>query len=120
MARARHPHTITHVDVTAQLRGHAPRSLDVVQLGGRIADDWMPAADVARLEPGEDVVLFLIRQPGGEYVLAGMSQGEMHVDAGGNTVSWLPTAPLWDGTAVRDPVARTFTMPELVRALESR
>jgi hypothetical protein len=91
----------------------------VVQLGGRLGDDWMPVAGVADLSPGEDVVLFLIQQPGGEYVLAGMSQGKMHVE-GNTTVAWLPTAPLWDGKAVREPVERTFTLGQLMRALRVR
>jgi hypothetical protein len=111
-------HTMTEVAVSQVLRGNAPATVVVAQLGGRVGNDWMPVAGVAPLEPGEDVVLFLRAQPDGTWVLCGMSQGKLAVETPG-TLRWSPTAPLWTGSTLVEPSSRAVTMDALRRALEA-
>ncbi|MBN2358022.1 MAG: hypothetical protein JXR83_01125 [Deltaproteobacteria bacterium] len=116
-------YTVTAVEVAERLKGPsapgpAGRTIEVAQLGGAVGRDAMPVAGAAELRPGEQVVLFLLRnrERTGEYYLAGMSQGKLGV-AGDGAWLWAPTATLWDNGALREPTPRRVTRDALRAAV---
>lgn len=111
-------HTLTEINVDTVLRGQAPASLLVAQLGGQVGNDHAPVAGVATLQPGEEVVLFLRAQPDGTWVLCGMSQGKLGVLPNGQ-FRWSPTAPMWDGQTLHVPSSQNITPQALRAALEA-
>jgi len=116
-------YTVTTVEVAALFKGvfrSGPigRTVRVAQLGGVVGRAAMPVEGAAALAPGEQVVLFLLRNSEcpGEYYLAGMSQGKLSV-VGRDRLLWAPTAPLWRDGALHEPLARQVTAGELRDAL---
>lgn len=116
-------YTVSTVEVAATFKGvigSTPngRTIRVAQLGGVLGRDAMPIEGAAPLAPGEQVVLFLLRnrQQPGEYYLAGMSQGKLGV-VGPDHLLWAPTAPLWQDGALHEPRARRVSTAELRDAL---
>lgn len=76
--------TDTRLDVKRYLVGSGPSTLWVRQLGGRIGDRWMFVAGTASLQPGQEVLLFLVGT-GERRFVAGMAQGSYRIvrDASG-------------------------------------
>lgn len=126
-ARVRHQHaewrggaivTLSQIEVREALRGQVPAAVEVLELGGRLGEYAMPVIGAAELAVGEERVLFLRRVAGaaGTYEVAGMSQGALLLlDA--DRLLWAPTAMLWDGRALREPVPRVLSLADLRRQL---
>jgi len=71
------------VDVGEYVVGVGPRRLQVRQQGGRVGDVVMHVAGNAAFAPGEEVVLFLIRQDGFSYTV-GMELGKYTIARDGS------------------------------------
>jgi hypothetical protein len=110
--------TLSEIEVLETLRGEAPASAVVLQLGGHVGDHAMPVAGAAELVVDEERVLFLRRVVGlpRTYEVAGMSQGSL-LRLGADRLLWAPTAVLWDGEALRSPTPRLLSLVALRRHL---
>jgi hypothetical protein len=71
--------TITFFEVTEMWKGQAPRVARVRLLGGRTTQFTSHVAGVPHFRVGEDVILFLDAQPGGEYSILTWQQGTFRV-----------------------------------------
>lgn len=79
-------HTYTELQVLETVVGEAPRGALVVRtMGGAVGDIGMRVSGVATFEAGEEVVLFLRKDPldGAHFQVIGMSQGKYTVDRSG-------------------------------------
>ena len=71
--------TITFFEVTEVWKGQSPRVARVRLLGGRTTQFTSHVAGVPHFRIGEDVILFLDAQPGGEYSILTWEQGTFRV-----------------------------------------
>ena len=72
------------VGVAEMVKGVPAATVSVRRLGGSVGGMGMSVAGEAALAPGDEVVLFLARQPDG-YVMVGMAQGVFRVAADART-----------------------------------
>ena len=88
--------------------------VSVLQLGGRLGKRTMPVLGTAPLAVGDDVVLFLLRDPQqpDAYFIAGMSQGALK-RIGDDKLLSAPTAQLWDGQNLQRPHPRWLSLKAL-------
>jgi len=81
----------TRVDVSVNdtWKGPAEPRVTVVQGSGVLGERWVRVVGEPEFRPGEEVVLFLVRTPAGDWVVAPLSQGKFSVtrDAEGVRVS---------------------------------
>jgi len=79
---ATHTKILTQIDLTVEegFKGNAPSTLRVVQLGGVVDGVRMHVAGSLAWKPGEEVLLFLENARGGDYRVAGFSQGKFLVE----------------------------------------
>jgi len=72
-------YTFSTVEVTEALKGEPARRIVVKELGGAVGDLAMEASGVARFALGEEVLVFLRRDPDGAYRTRGLAQGKMRL-----------------------------------------
>jgi hypothetical protein len=72
-------YTFSTVEVTESLKGEPARRIVVKELGGAVGDIGMEASGVARFALGEEVLVFLRRDPDGAYRTRGLAQGKMRL-----------------------------------------
>jgi hypothetical protein len=71
--------TRTRLQVQGFLKGKGPRDLWLEQYGGTVGDVTMAVPGDAKIEPGQDLVLFLRRGEDGMVHLTALSQAAYHV-----------------------------------------
>jgi hypothetical protein len=71
--------TRTRLQVQGFLKGKGPRDLWLEQYGGTVDDKSMDVPGDARIEPGQDLVLFLRKGDDGVVYLTALSQAAYHV-----------------------------------------
>jgi hypothetical protein len=71
--------TVTFFEVREAWKGEAPSVARVRLLGGRTAQITSHVAGVPAFRAGEDVVLFLEAEPGGEYSILTWQQGTFRI-----------------------------------------
>jgi len=71
----------TRVDVSVDdtWKGPAEPRVTVVQASGVLGERWVRVVGEPEFRPGEEVVLFLVRTPAGDWVVAPLSQGKFSV-----------------------------------------
>lgn len=71
----------TRVDVSVNdtWKGPAEPRVTVVQASGVLGERWVRVVGEPEFRPGEEVVLFLVRTPAGDWVVAPLSQGKFSV-----------------------------------------
>ena len=86
-------HTYSEVEVREVWAGGAPETLVVRTLGGVVGDVGQRVDGVARLSPGEDVVLFLRADPKDAelFSVIGLSQGKLRVEPRGDGPVAIPS-----------------------------
>jgi hypothetical protein len=75
--------TRIEIQVTQLLKGKAPESLVIQQIGGSYNGKTQKVLGDASLRPGEDAVVFLRRDEKGTAYLTALSLSVYHVDANG-------------------------------------
>ncbi|MGI5864757.1 MAG: hypothetical protein ACOX6T_22285 [Myxococcales bacterium] len=72
--------TVTRVRVDCALKGQAPAVVEVRTPGGRVGDLGQMVTGAPQFAPGEEVIVFLRRLPGGaRFRVEGMSLGKFDV-----------------------------------------
>lgn len=82
-------HTFTTIEVISNMKGAAGGAIVIRQLGGEVDGVGSFVGGDAHFEVGEEVVVFLRRNPDGEPVfhLIGLAQGKFRVERTGDRVS---------------------------------
>ncbi len=71
--------TRVEVAVDDTWKGPAEPRVTVVQASGFLGERWVRVVGEPEFRPGEEVVLFLVRTPAGDWVVAPLSQGKFSV-----------------------------------------
>lgn len=71
--------TRVEVVVDETWKGVSEPRAQVVQGSGVLGERWVRVVGEPEFRPGEEVVLFLVRTPAGEWVVAPLSQGKFSV-----------------------------------------
>lgn len=71
--------TRVEVAVNDTWKGPAEPRVTVVQASGVLGERWVRVVGEPEFRPGEEVVLFLVRTPAGDWVVAPLSQGKFSV-----------------------------------------
>ena len=71
--------TRVEVAVDDTWKGPAEPRVTVVQASGVLGERWVRVVGEPEFRPGEEVVLFLVRTPAGDWVVAPLSQGKFSV-----------------------------------------
>ncbi|MBM3902500.1 MAG: hypothetical protein FJ379_10510 [Verrucomicrobia bacterium] len=71
--------TRVEVVVDDTWKGPAEPRVTVVQASGVLGERWVRVVGEPEFRPGEEVVLFLVRTPAGDWVVAPLSQGKFSV-----------------------------------------
>lgn len=77
--------TETRIRPVEVLKGHADAELVVTSLGGTIGKLQVDVPGTAPLRAGEEVILFLVRDPDGTNSIEGLSRGRFEVVVDGRT-----------------------------------
>ncbi len=81
--------TLVRLRVEEALKGTGFGEVEVEVEGGRVGDRSMVIAGSPRFEIGEEVLLFLMRAPGGRYHVVEMSQGKYGVERDAEGKAWV-------------------------------
>lgn len=76
--------TDVELEVAETLKGTPPRTLVIVQPGGRVGDIGQRVSGLASFTPGEEVVVFLDRRGPDAFAVRGMAQGKYRVQRPGS------------------------------------
>lgn len=71
--------TRVEVAVDDTWKGPMESRVTVVQASGVLGERWVRVVGEPEFKPGEEVVLFLVRTPAGDWVVAPLSQGKFSV-----------------------------------------
>ena len=71
--------TFTSFDLEETWRGSAPAQISVRLLGGRIGNITSSVSGVPRFSSGEEVILFLVRTPRGDFSIVSWEQGTFRI-----------------------------------------
>lgn len=71
----------TRVEVAVEdtWKGPVESRVTVIQASGVVGERWVRVVGEPEFKPGEEVVLFLVRIPSGDWVVAPLSQGKFSV-----------------------------------------
>jgi hypothetical protein len=99
--------TFTSFKIEETWHGSAPAQVSVRLLGGRVGNITSTVSGVPRFSPGEEVVLFLVPTPRGDFSIVSWEQGTFRIRRDVRTGEEMAAQDTAD-FAVFDPAARGF------------
>jgi hypothetical protein len=121
MTRDTEGRILTRVElrVDATWKGEHEDKVTVVQAGGTVGTRRVVVSGEARYVPGEEVVVFLVANPRGEWLTLELAQGKFEVSRPGPGVAWVRN-PFHGGEPGPDGYRPANRLPMALEGLRGR